>query len=111
MTIPTIACTRTQKPLQRAENREFYYVSTTDDPAIEKLAEEQAGTWSTARMPFFHCPWLPRSMCILGTPSQKLDGVLVFDKRDTANFDYLDGVRDQSRPAQVPRGDRRGQAI
>ena len=32
--------TRTQKPLQRAENREFYYVSTTDDPAIEKLAEE-----------------------------------------------------------------------
>ncbi|KAK7230353.1 translation initiation factor [Aureococcus anophagefferens] len=36
--------TRADKPLQRCENREFYYVTTTDDPAIEKLAEEQAGT-------------------------------------------------------------------
>ena len=38
------ASTRAEKPLQRMENTEFYYVTTTDDPAIEKFAEEGAGT-------------------------------------------------------------------
>ena len=84
--------TRTQKPLQRAENREFYYVSTTDDPAIEKLAEEQAGTVYGTDAIFSLLMAAPRSVYPWDVVVQKLDGVLVFDKRDTANFDYLDGV-------------------
>ena len=81
--------TRTQKPLQRAENREFYYVSTTDDPAIEKLAEEQAGTVYGTDAIFSLLMAAPRSVYPWDVVVQKLDGVLVFDKRDTANFDYL----------------------
>jgi len=81
--------TRTQKPLQRAENREFYYVSTTDDPAIEKLAEEQAGTVYGTDAIFSLLMAAPRSVYPWDVVVQKLDGVLVFDKRDTATFDYL----------------------
>lgn len=29
--------------LQRCEKKEFYYVTTTDDPVIEKLAQEEKG--------------------------------------------------------------------
>lgn len=30
-------------PLQRCEKKEFYYVTTTDDPVMEKLAVEGKG--------------------------------------------------------------------
>ena len=36
--------TRNEKALRRIENREFYYATMTDDPVIEKLAVEGAGT-------------------------------------------------------------------
>ncbi|CAN0153679.1 unnamed protein product, partial [Discosporangium mesarthrocarpum] len=35
--------TRSERRLQRCEKKEFYYVSTTDDPVIEKLAVEGSG--------------------------------------------------------------------
>ena len=49
--------TRNEKALRRIENREFYYVTTTDDPVIEKLAP--CGMRSKAITP--ECLALPRN--------------------------------------------------
>ncbi|KAJ1462201.1 eukaryotic translation initiation factor 3 subunit D [Pelagophyceae sp. CCMP2097] len=81
--------TRAEKKLQRMENVEFYYVSTTDDPAIEKLAAESAGNvyGTDAIMSLLMAS--PRSVYPWDIIVQKVDGTIIFDKRDTAAFDYL----------------------
>jgi translation initiation factor 3 subunit D len=97
--------TRADKPLQRCENREFYYVTTTDDPAIEKLAEEQAGTVYGTDAIFSLLMASPRSVYPWDVIVQKLDGTLVFDKRDTAAFDFLTVSETSHEPPVAPNPD------
>ena len=82
--------TRTPAPLKRVETREFYPVTTTDDPVIEKLAIEGKGTVFATDAILAHLMTCPRSVYPWDIVVQKLPtGALFFDKRDASQFDYL----------------------
>jgi len=83
--------TRTPAPLKRVETKEFYPVTTTDDPVIEKLAIEGKGTVFATDAILAHLMTCPRSVYPWDIVVQKLPGTgaLFFDKRDASQFDYL----------------------
>lgn len=82
--------TRTPAPLKRVETKEFYPVTTTDDPVIEKLAIEGKGTVFATDAILAHLMTCPRSVYPWDIVVQKLPtGALFFDKRDASQFDYL----------------------
>ncbi|CAM9621308.1 unnamed protein product [Chrysoparadoxa australica] len=81
--------TRTQKRLQRCENKEFYYVTTTDDPVIEKLAVEGAGNVFATDAIIALLMSAPRSVLPWDIVVQKMNDSVFFDKRDNSRFDYL----------------------
>eukprot|EP00584_Thalassiosira_punctigera_P006325 CAMPEP_0172529806 /NCGR_PEP_ID=MMETSP1067-20121228/3784_1 /TAXON_ID=265564 ORGANISM="Thalassiosira punctigera, Strain Tpunct2005C2" /NCGR_SAMPLE_ID=MMETSP1067 /ASSEMBLY_ACC=CAM_ASM_000444 /LENGTH=660 /DNA_ID=CAMNT_0013313931 /DNA_START=45 /DNA_END=2027 /DNA_ORIENTATION=- len=82
--------TRTVAPLKRVETKEFYPVTTTDDPVIEKLAIEGKGTVFATDAILAHLMTCPRSVYPWDIVVQKLPtGALFFDKRDASQFDYL----------------------
>eukprot|EP00588_Corethron_pennatum_P015549 CAMPEP_0194266726 /NCGR_PEP_ID=MMETSP0169-20130528/1538_1 /TAXON_ID=218684 /ORGANISM="Corethron pennatum, Strain L29A3" /LENGTH=638 /DNA_ID=CAMNT_0039007481 /DNA_START=55 /DNA_END=1971 /DNA_ORIENTATION=- len=82
--------TRSSVPLKRTENKEFYPVTTTDDPVIEKLAIEGAGNVFATDAILAHLMASARSIYPWDVVIQKLPGdVLFFDKRDASQFDFL----------------------
>lgn len=82
--------TRTPAPLKRVETKEFYPVTTTDDPVVEKLAIEGKGTVFATDAILAHLMTCPRSVYPWDIVVQKLPtGALFFDKRDASQFDYL----------------------
>ncbi|KAJ8600580.1 hypothetical protein CTAYLR_008165 [Chrysophaeum taylorii] len=94
--------TRTEKPLQRMENVEFYYVTTTDDPGIEKFMDEGVGNVYGTDAIFSLLMASPRSVYPWDVVVTKVDGNLVFDKRDTAAFDFLTVSETSHEPPQDP---------
>jgi translation initiation factor 3 subunit D len=83
--------TKSEVPLARMENKEFYYVSTTDDPVIEKFAVENAGNVYATDSIIAHLMASPRSIYPWDIIVQKLpNGTLFFDKRGAnEHFDFL----------------------
>lgn len=82
--------TRSTAPLKRVETREFYPVTTTDDPVIERLAIEGKGTVFATDAILAHLMTCARSVYPWDIVVQKLPtGALFFDKRDASQFDYL----------------------
>ncbi|KAL3789338.1 hypothetical protein HJC23_006492 [Cyclotella cryptica] len=82
--------TRTATQLKRVETKEFYPVTTTDDPVIEKLAIEGKGNVFATDAILAHLMTCPRSVYPWDIVVQKLPtGALFFDKRDASQFDYL----------------------
>jgi len=72
------------------ENKEFYPVTTTDDPVIEKFAVENAGNVYATDAIISHLMACPRSIYPWDIIIQKLPGgTLFFDKRDEGQFDFL----------------------
>lgn len=81
---------KTAVPLKRSENKEFYPVTTTDDPVIENLAIEGAGNVFATDAILAHLMASPRSVIPWDIVVQKLpNGTLFFDKRDSSQFDFL----------------------
>ena len=97
--------TKNAPALQRMENVEFYYVTTTDDPAIEKFAEEAAGNVYGTDAILSLLMASPRSVYPWDVVVQKVGGALVFDKRDTATFDFLTVSETSHEPPQEPNRD------
>jgi len=98
--------TRTPAPLKRVETKEFYPVTTTDDPVIEKLAIEGKGTVFATDAILAHLMTCPRSIYPWDIVVQKLPtGALFFDKRDASQFDYLT-VHETSNTPPAPLGNR-----
>jgi len=82
--------TKYPTPLKRSETKEFYPVTTTDDPVIEKLAIDGAGNVFCTDAILAHIMASPRSVYPWDIVIQKLpDGSIFFDKRDSSQFDYL----------------------
>lgn len=82
--------TKTARPLKRMENKAFYYVTTMDDPVIEKFAVENAGNVYATDAIVAHLMASPRSVYPWDIVVQKLPGgILFFDKRDSSQFDFL----------------------
>lgn len=98
--------TRTPAPLKRVETKEFYPVTTTDDPVIEKLAIEGKGTVFATDAIMAHLMTCPRSVYPWDIVVQKLPtGALFFDKRDSSQFDYLT-VHETSNSPPAPLSER-----
>jgi translation initiation factor 3 subunit D len=64
--------TRTATQLKRVETKEFYPVTTTDDPVIEKLAIEGKGTVFATDAILAHLMTCPRSVYPWDIVVQKL---------------------------------------
>lgn len=81
---------RQPAPLKRMEHKEFYPVTTTDDPVLEKLAIDGAGQVFITDTILAHLMTCTRSVYPWDIVVQKLPGgTLFFDKRDNSTFDYL----------------------
>lgn len=76
--------------LKRTETKEFYPVTTTDDPVLEKLAIDQVANVFCTDTILSHLMTCTRSVYPWDLIIQKLpDGTLFFDKRDNSTLDYL----------------------
>jgi translation initiation factor 3 subunit D len=81
---------RAPVPLKRMETKEFYPVTTTDDPVLEKLAIDGNGNVFITDTILAHLMTCTRSVYPWDLVVQKLPGgTLFFDKRDNSQFDYL----------------------
>lgn len=81
---------RQPPPLKRMENKEFYPVTTTDDPVLEKLAIDGIGQVFITDTILSHLMTCTRSVYPWDLVIQKLPGgTIFFDKRDSSSFDYL----------------------
>ena len=81
---------RTPVPLRKNETKEFYPVTTTDDPVIEKLAIDGKGNVFITDSILAHLMTCTRSIYPWDVVIQKLpNGTLFFDKRDNSQFDFL----------------------
>lgn len=81
--------TRNDKPLVRYPDKEFYYVTTTEDPVIEELATNGAATVFATDAILAHLMTCPRSNAPWDVVVQKVGNVIFFDKRDDSAFDLL----------------------
>jgi len=80
---------KADKTLQRADTKDFYYVTTTDDPVIEELATKGAGTVFATDSILSHLMASPRSVYPWDIVAQRVGNALFFDKRDDSTFDLL----------------------
>lgn len=82
--------TRSAVSLKRYETKEFYPVTTVDDPVIEKLAIEDTGNVFATDAILAHLMASPRSIYPWDIVIQKLpNGTIFLDKRDSSRFDFL----------------------
>lgn len=82
--------TKGQVNLKRYETKEFYPVTTTEDPVIEKFAIDDSGNVFATDAILAHLMASPRSVYPWDIVVQKLpNGALFFDKRDSTQFDFL----------------------
>jgi translation initiation factor 3 subunit D len=77
-----------EKPLLRYESRQFFKVTTTDDPVIQRLANEDAGTVFATDAILATLMCAPRSVYGWDVVVQRVGDKLFFDKRDNS-FDLL----------------------
>jgi translation initiation factor 3 subunit D len=81
---------KTPVPLKRMEHKEFYPVTTTDDPVLEKLAVDGAANIFITDTILAHIMTCTRSVYPWDIVITKLPGgTMFFDKRDNSQFDYL----------------------
>ena len=81
---------RAPVPLKRTETKEFYPVTTMDDPVLEKLAIDEVGNVFITDAILAHLMTCTRSVYPWDLVIQKLpNGTLFFDKRDNSVLDYL----------------------
>jgi translation initiation factor 3 subunit D len=76
-------------PLKRSEDKEFYYVTTADDPYIQKFATSGAANVFATDMILAHLMSCARSVFPWDIVVTKIGDKLFFDKRDNSQFDYL----------------------
>ncbi|GMH62469.1 hypothetical protein TrRE_jg9618 [Triparma retinervis] len=98
--------TKSAPQLRRVENKEFYPVTTMDDPVIEKLAVEGAGNVYATDAIVAHLMSAARSIYPWDIVVQKLPGgTLFFDKRDDSQFDFLTVSETSNDPPTVSEDD------
>jgi translation initiation factor 3 subunit D len=81
---------RAPAPLKRMEHKEFYPVTTTDDPVLEKLAIDGIGQVFCTDTILAHLMTCTRSVYPWDLVITKLPGGILFlDKRDNSQLDYM----------------------
>lgn len=81
--------TRSPATLKKVENKLFYPVTTQDDPIIEKLVIEKVGNVFATDAILAHLMTCPRSVYPWDIVVQKIGTSLLFDHRDSSQFEFL----------------------
>ncbi|KAL6538654.1 Eukaryotic translation initiation factor 3 subunit D [Orobanche gracilis] len=77
------------RPLERFKNRNFFKVTTTDDPVIRRLANEDRATVFATDSILSTLMCSPRSVYSWDIVVQRVGNKLFFDKRDGSQLDLL----------------------
>ncbi|KAL6542834.1 Eukaryotic translation initiation factor 3 subunit D [Orobanche hederae] len=77
------------RPLERFKNRNFFKVTTTDDPVIRRLANEDKATVFATDSILSTLMCSPRSVYSWDIVVQRVGNKLFFDKRDGSQLDLL----------------------
>ena len=83
------ATSKNPKLLRRIENKVFYYVSTSEDPVLEKFSVENAGNVYATDAIIAHLMAAPRSIYSWDIVVQKIAGSIYLDRRENSTFDLL----------------------
>ncbi|KAL0013895.1 hypothetical protein SO802_000964 [Lithocarpus litseifolius] len=85
-----------ERRLERFKNRNFFKVTTTDDPVIRRLASEDKATVFATDTILSTLMCAPKSVYSWDIVVQRVGNKLFFDKRDGSQLDLLFGSRDLS---------------
>ncbi|KAI9915517.1 hypothetical protein PsorP6_007281 [Peronosclerospora sorghi] len=80
---------RSNTRVHRYDDRDFYYVTTTDDPVIEELAQQGEATVFATDAILSHLMASTRSVFPWDIVAQRVNNMVFFDKRDESNFDLF----------------------
>ncbi|CAN1129594.1 Eukaryotic translation initiation factor 3 subunit D [Linum perenne] len=80
---------KNEKRLERFKNRNFFKVTTTDDPVIRRLANEDKATVFATDTILATLMCAPRSVYSWDIVVQRVGNKLFFDKRDGSQLDLL----------------------
>jgi translation initiation factor 3 subunit D len=80
---------KNEKRLERFKNRNFFKVTTTDDPVIRRLANEDKATVFATDAILSALMCAPRSVYSWDIVIQRVGNKLFFDKRDGSQLDLL----------------------
>ncbi|KAI3949257.1 hypothetical protein MKW92_006906 [Papaver armeniacum] len=80
---------KNEKRLERFKNRNFFKVTTTDDPVIRRLANEDKATVFATDSILSTLMCAPRSVYSWDIVVQRVGNKLFFDKRDGSQLDLL----------------------
>jgi translation initiation factor 3 subunit D len=80
---------RTASRLRRCTNKLFYYVTSKEDPILEKYAVEGAGNVFATDAILAQLMASPRSVYNWDIVAQKINGMVFLDKREDSSFDLL----------------------
>lgn len=80
---------KNERRLERFKNRNFFKVTTTDDPVIRRLANEDKATVFTTDTILSTLMCAPRSVYSWDIVVQRVGNKLFFDKRDGSQLDLL----------------------
>ncbi|KAL2484053.1 Eukaryotic translation initiation factor 3 subunit D [Forsythia ovata] len=80
---------KNSRPLERFKNRNFFKVTTTDDPVIRRLANEDKATVFATDTILSTLMCSPRSVYSWDIVIQRVGNKLFFDKRDGSQLDLL----------------------
>jgi translation initiation factor 3 subunit D len=93
--------TKAPRPLRRIQNKLFHYVTTTDDPVIEKFILEGVGNVFATDAIISHLMAASRSVNSWDIVIQKVNDMIFLDKRDNSQFDYLTVSETANDPPQA----------
>lgn len=89
---------RSDRRIHRYDDRDFYYVTTTDDPVIEELATKgEANVFATDAI-LAHLMASTRSVFPWDIVVQRVNNMVFFDKRDQSAFDLVTVNENASEP-------------
>ncbi|KAJ4964190.1 hypothetical protein NE237_024129 [Protea cynaroides] len=80
---------KNEKRLERFKNRNFFKITTTDDPVIRRLANEDKATVFATDSILSTLMCAPRSVYSWDIVIQRVGNKLFFDKRDGSQLDLL----------------------
>ncbi|CAH0474544.1 unnamed protein product [Peronospora belbahrii] len=89
---------RSNTRVHRYDDRDFYYVTTTDDPIIEEFAQQGEATVFATDAILSHLMTATRSVFPWDIVAQRVNNMVFFDKRDESSFDLLSVNENASDP-------------
>lgn len=81
--------TRADRRLKKYEDRDFFYVSTTEDPVLDEYAQKKEATVFATDAILAHLMSSPRSVYPWDIVVERVNDMVFFDKRDASKLDFV----------------------